>query len=569
MKYIFFPFLLLSYLYAQDYSIIVKKPFQDALFDIMEDYDRSISAVGFSKEFKNTHSSSHKYYSAFDYLDSIAGDNGQRMHLLKANEQAILTINKRLNLSEFAKAVAVSKTSSNGYFVGGYTNNGSMLVLRLDSNANVVFKKSFGTKYKNELNALVPLKDGGVLAVGTSKTTRDENDPMFQTGLGLSDIYLVRFTKDGYKVWDKKFGTEHDDTGISAVEAHDGSIVVSGLTQNGESKNSTLMRITQNGNKIWLKEYKTTDILIPHKLIALQDGNFLLSLSQKTKVQKERIRLIKFDLQQNILLDKTISTTYSSALKDIKEYSNSNIIGVGYVQDRYNTDALVMILNSKLEMLHQEHYGDENYDVFNAVAILHNSEAAAAGIKTDENSQEGNMWIVKLNQDATMAQVSKSAKTIQKKLESVFEKESKEKSLVIKKDLQIDIPSTDLYFEIGKYELTNGQKKFLTKFYEKLIPFIKEHQNQIDSIEINGHTSSEWGDASFENTYINNAELSMKRSFNVTKHLFSTQDKPTQIWLTKVLRGSGFSYSKKVLNEGIEDREKSRRVSFKLILRNP
>ena len=91
-------------------------------------------------------------------------------------------------------------------------------------------------------------------------------------------------------------------------------------------------------------------------------------------------------------------------------YSNSNLIGVGYVKDSYNTDALVIILNSKLEMLYQEHYGDENLDQFNAVTILHNSQSAVAGIKTDENSQEANMWIVKINSDATMSQISAKPK---------------------------------------------------------------------------------------------------------------------------------------------------------------
>ncbi len=71
-----------------------------------------------------------------------------------------------------------------------------------------------------------------------------------------------------------------------------------------------------------------------------------------------------------ILIDKEIATSYSSALKDIKEYSNGNIIGVGFVKDTYNTDALVMTLDNTLSMLNQEHFGDENYDMFNAVTIL-------------------------------------------------------------------------------------------------------------------------------------------------------------------------------------------------------
>ncbi len=567
MNYIFLTLsLLIALASAKDYSIIIDKPFNDALFDITQDYDRSITAVGFSRDFKENSSASKTYLNAFEYLESISDANGEKMHLIKADNQALLILNKKLSLSGFARAVAVTKTPSNGYFVGGYTLDGYMMVLKLDSDANIIFQKTFGTKYYNEMSNLIALRDGGVLALGSSKTTRSPGDNIFESGLGLSDIYVSRFSKNGNKLWSKKFGTQHDDTGIDAVEALDGSIIVIGKTSYGENQDATIMRITQNGNKIWLKQYKTTEIITPHKVITLRDGNFLLSVSQKTKLQKERIRLIKFDIQQNILNDKTLSTTYSSALKDIKEYSNSNIIGVGYVQDRYNTDALAIILNSKLEMLHQEHYGDENYDIFNAVVILDNSQAAAAGIRTSENSQEGNMWITKLNQDATIAQTSTIAKNIHKKLITVFEDETTSKDVVIKNDLTIDISNTNLYFDVGQYKLKDEQKKFLTEFYEKLIPFIKANQDSIASIEINGHTSSEWGDSSFVDTYLKNAKLSMQRSYSVTDHLFRSQNKPTQVWLSKILRGSGYSYSKTVLNEGIEDKEKSRRVSFKLIL---
>jgi outer membrane protein OmpA-like peptidoglycan-associated protein len=569
MRYIFLPLLLLfTFINAKDYSIVIDEPFNDALLDITEDYDRQITAVGFSRNFKQSTESSKIHYDAFSYLESISDANGEKMHIIKADPQAVVTLNTQLKLSRFSKAVSVTKTPQNGYFVGGYTLDGSMVVLKLDPNSNIIFQKQFGTKYYNEMNTLIPLRDGGVLVVGTSKTTRSKSDDMFESGLGLSDIYVTRFSKFGHKLWSKKFGTQYDDIGVDAVEANDGSILILGKTLYDNNQNATLMRITQNGNKIWLKEYKSTQIMKPHKILQLRDGNFLISISQKTKLQKERIRLIKIDLHQNVIIDKILSTTYSSALKDIKEYSNSNLIGVGYVQDRYNTDALVMVLNSKLEMLNQEHHGDENFDMFNAVTILHNSEAAAAGIRTSVNSQESNMWIAKLNQDATLAQVSENLKRIHKKLQNVFEDEEKEKKVEIKKDLTIDIPSTDLYFEVGQYKLTDAQKKFLAKFYEKLIPFIKKYQNSIVSVEINGHTSSEWGDKGFVDTYLKNAKLSMQRSFSVTQHLFSTQDKPTQMWLTKVLRGSGYSYSKKVLKEGIEDKEKSRRVSFKLILRS-
>ena len=129
-------------------------------------------------------------------------------------------------------------------------------------------------------------------------------------------------------------------------------------------------------------------------------------------MHKEHIRLIKLDLYQNILIDKEIFTTYPSEINDIKEFSNGTFIAVGYVKDVSNTDGLAMILDSSLFLLNKEHYGAENYDVFNAAKILNNSQVAVAGVLTSSASQETNMWIVKLNRDASMAQVSSSVESI-------------------------------------------------------------------------------------------------------------------------------------------------------------
>ena len=561
--------LLLSTLHSKtsDYSVIIDKPFNDALFDITEDYDRGISAVGFSKEFKQDSQANKTYTDAFEYLSSVSNKHGSQIHLLKLNNKAEVVLSKATKLSRFTEAVALAKTPSNGYYIGGYTLDGDLLILKVDSVGNIIFNKTFGTKNYDRMNNLILMSDGGVLAVGSSITSRSAHDNIFETGLGKNDIYVTRFSKDGAKLWSKKYGTQYDDRGIDAAEARDGSIVVVSTTSYAKNKDVTLMRITENGNRMWLKHYKSENLITPRKIIRLRDNNFVVALSEYNNMQKEQIRLIKFDLYKNVLIDKKIFTTYPSTLNDIKEYSDGSFIGVGYVKDTYNTDGLVMILDSHLSMRNQEHYGKDQYDLFNAVTILHNSQAAAAGVHTNNNSQETNMWVAKFNRDGSLAQTSTNVTDFHKKLSNMFQKEIGSKKIKIKEDLSIDFMDKALYFEVSKYELNKEQKEFLDKFSEKLVPFLKANVDKISALEINGHTSSEWGTQNFANGYIKNEKLSMNRSFSTLSYIFLKQSKPTQIKLSKILRGSGFSYSKKVMLDDKEDREKSRRVTFKIILR--
>ena len=554
-----------------DFSVIVHQPFNAALFDITEDYDRTITAVGFSKEYKKNSNASRSYTDPFEYLSSISNSFGSQMHFLKVDKHANIVISKISKLAKFNEAIAVVKTPSNGYFIGGYTLDGSLLILKLDAQANLLYSKTFGTKNYDRMNNLILMSDGGVLAVGSSITSRESTDAMFNTGLGNNDIYLTRFSKDGRLLWSKKYGTQYDDQGIDAVEARDGSIIVIGATSYNKNRDVSFMRITENGNRIWLKHYQQkgngNNTVVPKKIIRLKDNNFVIALTQYNDMQKEHIRIIKLDLYQNILIDKEIFTTYPCEINDIKEFSDGTFIAVGYVKDVYNTDGLAMILDSNLVMLNQEHYGTENYDLFNAAKILHNSQVALAGVHTDNSSQETNMWILKLNKDASIAQVSTSTGDLFAKLNKLFEKEIQKKQLLIKKDLSIELTDRNLYFKEGQYKLHHKQKLFLNAMSKKLLKFLYSYRNQITLFEVNGHTSSEWGGTGFTKKYLNNEKLSLNRSYETISYIFMNQPKKVQHWLTKVLKGSGYSYSKNIKYSGIENKGRSRRVSFKIVLK--
>ena len=563
--------LLTLYANSNKFSVIIHKPFDAALFDITEDYDRTISAVGFSNKFKQNTNPSQTYTDAFDYLESVSSKYGSQMTLIKVNNKAQVVLQKLAKLSRFNKAIAVVKTPTNGYFVGGYTMDGSLLVAKLDANANLLYSKVFGTKNYDRMSNLVQLSDGGVLAVGSSFTSRDTSDPYFKTGLGNNDIFITRFSKNGQILWSKKYGTRFDDNGIDAVEAQDGSLLVVSTMASEKQRQVTFMRLTENGNRVWLNQFiknrQKENLVIPKKIIRLRDNSFVVSLIQYNQVQKEHIRLVKFDLYNNILADKEISTTYPSGLMDIKEFSNGTLMGVGYVKDKHNTDGLAMLLDSSLSMLKQEHYGGENYDIFYSLAILHNSQVAVAGIHTDNYSQEGNMWIVKLNNDATMAQIALKASDFYRQLTQLFSKEIAEQRLTITKDLKIIFRDKALYFKAGEYKLTQKQKLFLRDFSKKLISFLYNNREKIASFDINGHTSSEWRGVNFQNRYLNNENLSLKRSFSVLRTIFLQQTQEKQQWLSKILRGSGDSFAHIQIKNAKEDPKRSRRVDFQIILK--
>ena len=576
MKYILIFFIFYNILHAkQDYTLTLHKPFNSVLYAVTQNYDDTISAIGYSNQYKQG-STSRTYTSAFDYLENASQNLfGKKSFLVTLKKDGGIKYERFANINDFNEMLSILKTPQNGYFVGGYTFNGSLLLAKLDPLGHLLFARKFGTKNYDRMNNLIPLSDGGVLAVGSSTTSRDTYDPMFRTGLGLNDIFLTRFDKNGKMLWSKKYGTQYDDRGIDAVEAYDGSIVVIASTTYDKHHDVTLMRIGENGNKIWLEHFKLDIFIQPKKIIKLHDNNFLTVLSQKNNIGKKQIRLIKFDLQKNILVDNTIHTYYESELSDIKEYANSTFIAVGQTRDHYNTDALVMVLDNRLEMLCQEHFGGKNVDLFNGVTILRNSNAIAVGLTIPNGSQVKNMYMAKLQSNCSAIPFKiqqHSGKTslhvnLYQALIHTFSKEIAKKQINIKKDLSISFIESKLLFHAGVYQLNNYQKNFLKEISKKLIPFLKHHKKEIEGLEIIGHTSSEWESTPFDTGYKKNMQLSLKRAYSVVSYLFDLQDTKTKHYLTSLLKASGYSYAKKVIKNNREDKKDSRRIVIRIIPR--
>ena len=58
----------------------------------------------------------------------------------------------------------------------------------------------------------------------------------------------------------------------------------------------------------------------------------------------------------------------------------------------------------------------------------------------------------------------------------------------------------------------------------------------------------------------------MQRSYETLKSLFLQQSRSRQNYLSKILQGSGINYQAKIMTHKKEDKAKSRRVSFQIIL---
>ena len=157
-------------------------------------------------------------------------------------------------------------------------------------------------------------------------------------------------------------------------------------------------------------------------------------------------------------------------------------------------------------------------------------------------------------------------------LEREFERDLEAWNAVLNKQtLSIRFKEPEVLFEPGKAEVRPDFKKILDNFFPRYIRILRlpEYRENIAEIRIEGHTSSEWKeDTSTEDAYIRNMELSQGRTRSVLEHVLQIpsikQNKEVQSWLKPHLTANGLSSSKLITSNGIENKEESRRVEFRV-----
>ena len=157
-------------------------------------------------------------------------------------------------------------------------------------------------------------------------------------------------------------------------------------------------------------------------------------------------------------------------------------------------------------------------------------------------------------------------------LEEEFERDLEAWNAVLNKQtLSIRFKEPEVLFEPGKVEVRPDFKEILDDFFPRYIRILRspEYRENIAEIRIEGHTSSEWKeDTTTEEAYIRNMELSQGRTRSVLEHVLQIpsikENKEVQSWLKPHLTANGLSSSKLITSNGIENKEESRRVEFRV-----
>ena len=138
----------------------------------------------------------------------------------------------------------------------------------------------------------------------------------------------------------------------------------------------------------------------------------------------------------------------------------------------------------------------------------------------------------------------------------------------INPDLSIRFGRPELIFDKGENKLKAGFEDILQDFFPRYLGIIAspKYRDDIAEVRIEGHTSSGWLGQAEDAAYSLNMGLSQERTRSTLDYLLLLPEvQQEKIWLKAHMTANGLSSSKPIQGvDGEEDRERSRRVEFRL-----
>lgn len=221
------------------------------------------------------------------------------MYIIKTDMLGNIVWSNTYNGTYDSGGRCIIETSDGGYAATGFTTastgDGDILLLKMDSNGNTVWCKSYGGTGFDMGSFIQQTSDGGYIITGQTESF----------GQGADDIYLIKTNSNGNLLWSKVYGDTYYDKGYSVKQTNEGGYIICGSTYpNYTNTSALLIKTNGSGNKVWSKSYGgSTSTSSASSVQQTTDGGYIVAGTDSLY----NIYLIKTDIDGNSGCNQSIS----------------------------------------------------------------------------------------------------------------------------------------------------------------------------------------------------------------------------------------------------------------------
>jgi hypothetical protein len=179
-------------------------------------------------------------------------------------------------------------------------------IVKLTKEGKTVFARTIGGEKADEARGLTRLTDGNLALVGVREMSNGNYE----------DFFVMKMTQEGKNLWSKTFGGTYNDSLEGVTASVDGGIVAIGKTRSygSEQTDLTVMKLSTEGKVLWHKIYGFKYYEYGNAIASTVDGGFMLAGGTNT-LGKGSHSVYMLALDKNGAL--TWSHVYGESNKDI------------------------------------------------------------------------------------------------------------------------------------------------------------------------------------------------------------------------------------------------------------
>ncbi len=234
---------------------------------------------------------------------------GEDFWIIKLNAQGKEEWQKTIGGSGQEKLQTISQTFDGGYIIGGssssYKNeedeigekttnpfgNLDYWIVKIDKTGKIIWQKSYGGIYFDELRSIEQTKDGGYIVGGYSNSPSADSPQLgigqkIENNKGIGDFWILKIDREGNEQWQKTIGGDQDDQLYVVHQSYDGNFIVGGnsnsqATDEKSKSNQSgtdfwVLKLNLEGKTIWQETYNIGEVDVLTSLVENKDHTILL-----------------------------------------------------------------------------------------------------------------------------------------------------------------------------------------------------------------------------------------------------------------------------------------------------
>ncbi|MBI4453757.1 hypothetical protein HY636_03885 [Candidatus Woesearchaeota archaeon] len=317
---------------------------------------------------------------------------------------------------------SILQTDDGKYIAAGWTyskgaGENDAWVLKLDTNGEIEWEKTFGEKNYDGVNQIFPTKDGGYIAAGST----------YPKGVGNNNALVLKLDQDGNKEWDKNFGGINSDSAYSTQQTTDLGYIVAGSTSSKGAGNydGWVFKLDLNGELEWDKTFGGSDSDWVKSIHQTTDGGYIAAgekniSSSDTDMGDAYVYgdawVFKLDSNGNLEWDKAFGKYgWENIAYSVRQTNDGGYIAVGKTPqkdlgnnwDNYDLSILyyawVFKFDSSGNLEWDKNFG-ESYFADEAYSIQQTTDLGyiVAGSTTSKGAGGSDAWVFKLDKNGDL-----------------------------------------------------------------------------------------------------------------------------------------------------------------------